>query len=131
MIDIEADVFDCVYESVAPVVPDGCFKSVFLPDPSRFPFATLMEIDNLTDRTNRSSSLTEDYAIVTYEANVYDTTKHGCRTVMSALDDAMVQLGFMRLSAVFVPNLADPNLFRYTARYQAVADQNKVVYRKP
>ena len=118
-----------MFDSVSPVVPAGCFKSEFVPNPSKFPFATLMEIDNLTSRRNRSSSLTEDYAIVTYEANVYDTSKHGCRTVMNTLDDAMVRLGFMRITSQFVPNLADPNLYRYTARYQAIADPNKVIYR--
>lgn len=129
MIDIEADVFNRVYESVSPLVPDGCFKSVFVPNPSKFPFATLMEMDNHTNRANRSSSMTEDYAIVMYEANVYDLTKAGCKTVMSALDDSMVRLGFIRIMSQFVPNLADPALFRYTARYQAVADPNKVIYR--
>lgn len=129
MIDIEADVFNRVFDSVSPVVPAGCFKSEFVPNPSKFPFATLMEIDNLTSRRHRSSSMTEDYAVVTYEANVYDTSKNGCRTVMNALDNAMVNLGFMRITSQFVPNLADQTLFRYTARYQAVTDPNKVIYR--
>lgn len=130
MIDVEADVFNRVYESVAPLVPAGCFKSVFVPNPAKFPFATLMEIDNITDKKNRSTAMDEDYAIVTYEANVYATDKYGCRALMNALDSAMTNLGFMRLSMQHVPNLADNTLFRYTARYQAVADENKVIYRK-
>lgn len=130
MIDIEADVFDRVYGAVSPLVPTGCFKSVYVPNPTKFPFVTLMEMDNLTDRKNRSSAMTEDYAIVTYEANVYAMDKAGCKNVMSALDTAMVNLGFIRLMCQFVPNLADNNIFRYTARYQAVTDANKVIYRK-
>lgn len=130
MIDIEADVFDRVYESVAPLVPIGCLKSVYVPNPSKFPFATLMEMDNLTDRANRSSAMDEDYAIVTYEANVYAMDKFECKDVMNALDTAMVRMGFVRISCQFVPNLADNTIFRYTARYQAVADANKVIYRK-
>ena len=130
MIDVEADVFDRVYATVSSAVPEGCFKSVFVPNPPAFPFATLMEMDNYTDRRNRSTAMTEDYAVVVYEANVYDMTKSGCRSVMNTLDNAMVQLGFMRTMLQFIPNLADPTLFRYTARYQAVADPNKVIYRK-
>ena len=130
MIDIEADVFNRVYESVAPLVPQGCFKSVYVPNPPKFPFATLMEMDNFTDKANRSSALDEEYAVVTYEANVYATDKFDCRDVMNVLDTEMLRLGFHRLSMQFVPNLADNTIFRYTSRYQATTDRNKVIYRK-
>lgn len=130
MIDIEADVFNRVYESVAPLVPGGCFKSVYVPNPPKFPFATLMEMDNFTDKANRSSALDEEYAVVTYEANVYATDKLDCRDVMNALDTEMLRLGFHRMSMQFIPNLADSTIFRYTSRYQAVTDTNKVIYRK-
>lgn len=130
MIDIEADVFNRVYESVAPLVPQGCFKSVYVPNPPKFPFATLMEMDNFTDKANRSSALDEEYAVVTYEANVYATDKFDCRDVMNALDTEMLRLGFQRLSMQFIPNLADNTIFRYTSRYQATTDRNKVIYRK-
>lgn len=130
MIDIEADVFNRVYESVAPLVPQGCFKSVYVPNPPKFPFATLMEMDNFTDKANRSSALDEEYAVVTYEANVYATDKIDCRNVMNALDTEMLRLGFHRLSMQYVPNLADATIFRYTSRYQAVTNANKVIYRK-
>lgn len=130
MIDIEADVFNRVYESVAPLVPQGCFKSVYVPNPPKFPFATLMEMDNFTDKANRSSALDEEYAVITYEANVYATDKFDCREVMNALDTEMLRLGFHRLSMQFIPNLADNTIFRYTSRYQATTDRNKVIYRK-
>lgn len=130
MIDIEADVFNRVYESVAPLVPQGCFKSVYVPNPPKFPFATLMEMDNFTDKANRSSALDEEYAVVTYEANVYATDKFDCRDVMNALDTEMLRLGFQRLSMQFIPNLVDNTIFRYTSRYQATTDRNKVIYRK-
>lgn len=130
MIDIEADVFNRVYESVAPLVPQGCFKSVYVPNPPKFPFATLMEMDNFTDKANRSSALDEEYAVITYEANVYDTDKFDCRNVMNALDTEMIRLGFRRLSMQFIPNLADNTIFRYTSRYQATTDRNKVIHRK-
>ena len=129
MIDVETHVFDYVYEAVSPLVPSGCFKSVYVPNPSKFPFATLMEMDNTTDTKRLSSSSEEEYAIVTYEANVYAQDKFDCREVMDALDTAMTKLGFTRLSMSFIPNLADSTIFRITARYRAEADQNNVIYR--
>lgn len=129
MIDIEADVFDYVYPSVSPLVPNGCFKSVYVPNPSKFPFVTLMEMDNTTDARHRTTSSTEDFSIITYEANVYAMDKFDCREVMDALDTAMIRLGFTRLSMQFIPNLADSTIFRITARYRAAADQNNIIYR--
>ena len=129
MIDVEADVFDYVYPAVLPLVPNGCFKSVYVPNPSKFPFVTLMEIDNATDVKLRTNSSTEEFAVITYEANVYAMDKFDCREVMDALDTAMIRLGFTRLSMQFIPNLADSTIFRITARYRAAADQNNIIYR--
>lgn len=129
MIDVEADVFNYVYPAVSALVPTGCFTSMYVPNPSKFPFATLMEMDNTTDARHRSSSDTEEYAVLTYEANVYAMDKATCRNVMNALDTSMTTLGFTRLSMSFIPNLADSTVFRITARYRAEADTRKVIYR--
>lgn len=130
MIDVEIDVFDRVYPSVTAVIPKKNFKSMYVPNPSSFPFATLMEVDNFTDTKHRSSALDEEYAVVTYEANSYAMDKRQCRRVADAIDKEMVRLNFARLSMQFIPNLADPTLFRIVARYQAIADGNKVIYRR-
>lgn len=129
MIDVEADVFDYVYPFVTAVVPKKNFKSMFVPNPSSFPFVTLMEMDNVTDTNHNSQTGNEEYAVITYEANVYAQNKFGCREAMDALDKAMVRLNFTRLSMQFIPNLADSTIFRITARYRAAADENKVIYR--
>ena len=129
MIDVENAVFDRIYPSVAPLVPEGCFRSVYVPSPPKFPFATLMEIDNQTDTAMRGTALDEEYAIITYEANVYALDKPGCRRVMDALDRAMANLGFMRISLSFIPNLADSAVYRCVGRYRAVADARNVIYR--
>lgn len=129
MIDVENAVFDYVYTSVSQFVPEGCFRSTYVPSPTKFPFATLMEIDNQTDESLRGTAVDEEYAVVTYEANVYAEDKAGCRRVMDVLDRAMIRLGFMRLSLSFIPNLADSTLFRCTGRYRAAADANNIIYR--
>ena len=129
MIDVEDDVFNYVYSDVSALVPSGCFKSVYVPSPPKFPFATLMEMDNISDTRRMTSADEEPFALITYEANVYAMDKPECRSVMSALDTAMIRLGFTRISMSFIPNLADTTIFRMTARYRAEADVNKVIYR--
>ena len=129
MIDVEADVFSAVYPSVAPLVPYGCFKSMYVPRPPAFPFSTLMEVSNRTATRQRGTATLEEYAVLTYEANVYAQDKLTCRRVMNVLDTAMIKLNFTRVSLQFIPNLADSSLFRYTARYTAAVDTNKRIFR--
>ena len=129
MIDVEAAVFDYVYPHISPLVPEGCFRSMYVPNPPKFPFATLMEIDNTVDVRHRSTAVTEEYAVITYEANVYAMDKTECREVMDAMDTALTELGFTRLSMSFIPNLADSTLYRMTARFRATADTRNVIYR--
>ena len=129
MIDVESLVFDRVYASMSELVPEGNFSSQYVPTASSFPFVTLMEMDNMTDTQHQSTALDEEYAIITYEANVYATDKVECREVMDALDRVMIRLNFTRISMATIPNLADRTIFRITARYRAVADQNKRLYR--
>ena len=130
MINAEADVFDYVYQSVSSAVPEGCFSNEYVPVINQLPYATLMEIDNTTDTRHRSTAPNEEFAVVTYEANSYAHTKDECRTVMNAIDDAIVRLGFTRLSMQYVPNLADRTLHRMTARYRATIGADLIVYRR-
>ena len=130
MIDVENHVFDYVYASVSTVVPEGNFVSNYVPAPASFPFVTLMEMDNAVDTRHLSSADEEEYAVVTYEANVYAMDKQECRQIADTLDRAMYRLNFVRLSTGFIPNLADRTIYRMTARYQAVADTNNILYRR-
>jgi len=130
MIDVETDVFDYVYPSVAPLVPEGCFSGVYVSHPPAFPFVTLMEMDNYTYTQFRSSSDEEEYAVITYEANVYAMNKQECRDIMNALDTAMDRLNFTRMNVTFTPNLEDETIFRMTARFRAAADKDKRIYRR-
>ena len=130
MIDVENHVFDYVYASVSTVVPEGNFVSNYVPAPASFPFVTLMEMDNATDTRHLTSADDEEYAVVTYEANVYAMDKQDCRQIADVLDRAMYRLNFVRLSTGFIPNLADRTIYRMTARYQAVADTNNIMYRR-
>ena len=129
MIDVEYDVFDYVYPYVSDLLPEGGFKSEFVPEPAVLPHATLIEMDNYTNRATRSSSDEEEYAVVTYEANVYALDKATCREIMSGIDQALTSLNFERLSMRFISNLADTSIYRYVARFRAMANKDKSMFR--
>ena len=129
MIDVEDDVLDYVYQAVAPLIPEGGFRSVYVPSASAFPCATLMEDDNTTDAGRMDSSGEEKYAVLIYEADVYAMSKAECRTVMKAIDESMTSLNFTRTTMRFISNLADETIFRYRARWRGKANADKTFFR--
>ena len=129
MIDIEIQVFNAVYEHVAPLCVSGGFTSVFVPNPSKFPCASLFEINNITDRRRRSTAESEDFANITFQGEVYAMTKPACREIAAELDEAMCKLGFVRLQMEFIDNRADPRVFRIVGRWLANVDNNHNIFR--
>lgn len=118
MIDVEMEIFNAVYDDVAPLCAKNGFRSVHTPTPTVFPTVTLVEMDNRTDRNRRSTSDHEDFAELTYEAHVYATTKAKCREVFSALDEALARYNFNRFSGAYAPDLGNTQVYEYVARYQ-------------
>lgn len=131
MIDAELKIFNAVRPYVVSLCATNGFKSVYTPTPSAFPTVCLYEMDNATVRKRQSSTPGENFATITYEAQIYAQTKAECRQVFAALDEAMILLGFNRFSGQFIPNADNTKVFRYVARYEAEIDVNGVIYRKP
>ena len=129
MIDVENDIFNRLYDDVAPICAKNCFRIVSTPAPTAFPAVTLFEMDNKTDTTMNSNTLDDDYAILTYETHVYAQTKQKARAVFAELDRLLQRLNMSRLSGDFSPNNANTKVFEYVARYRVKVDQNGVLYR--
>lgn len=119
MIDIEVDVFDAVYPYIADLVPEGGFVSEYVPAPAFLPHVSLMEIDNIPDGKTRETGNSEYSSIVTFEAQVFATSRADCRQIAAALDDAMIgHMGFSKVMGQQIPNQADIRIFRYVARFR-------------
>lgn len=130
MIDVEASIFDAVYEHVAPLVPEGCLTSMYTPEPAGLPFVYLSEIENQTDMRTADSGHHEWSCVIFYEAQVYAESKHECKAIQAALDEAMVEkMGFEKTSGQFVPNLPSPELFRIVSRYKRGVTRTGDLYR--
>lgn len=132
MIDIETIVFDHVYDAIHEMVPPGCLVSEYVHDASKFPFVTLIEIANLIMKGGQDNRLTENYAVIAFDANVYAQTKDECRKIAKAIDDAMTQLQFSRVAPgmQYIQAMQEPFVIRMNARYEAVTD-GREIYRKP
>lgn len=129
MIDVEYDVFDYVYPYVSELLPEGGFKSMYVSSPPVLPHATLVEMDNYTNTYTLSTADEEEFAVLTYEAQTYAYDKATCRQIMAAICTAMHSLGFIRISMRFIENLNDPTIFRMVARFRAMANADKTIFR--
>ena len=130
MIDFEVKIFNRVHGSVAPLCATNQFVSgVIVERPTAFPAASLYELDNRTVTDRQSSTPVENYARISYQLDVYATTKSKCREVFAAADGAMIAMNFSRVSGQFIPNLDNIKVFRYTARYEAIVDNDGNLYR--
>lgn len=131
MIDFEVKIFNRVHASVAPLCAKGKFIStMFSSPPTAFPAASLAEIDNITVTERQSSTPKENFGLVTYQLDVYATSKAECRKVLAAADEAMIALNFNRMSSPFAQSASNEKVFRYTARYEAMIDPEGNIYRR-
>ena len=131
MIDYEVKIFNRVHATVAPLCANKKFVStVISAPPTAFPAASLIEIDNRTIRKRQTSTPVENYALVTYQLDVFATTKSECRSVYAAADEAMIAMNFTRISGQYIDNAGNTKVFRYTARYSAEIDPDGNIYRR-
>lgn len=131
MIDWEVKIFNRVHAKVAPLCAKGKFVStVISEEPTGFPAASLIEIDSRTVNEMQTSTPKENFALLTYQLDVYATTKAKCREVLTAADNAMIAMNFSRMSGQYMNNTANTKVFRYVARYEVIADTEGNLYRR-
>lgn len=131
MIDYEVKIFNTVHKVVAPLCANKKFVSTIITTaPTSFPAASLIEMDNQTVRSRQSSTPAENFALVTYQLDVYATSKSKCREVFAAADNAMIGMNFSRMSGQYVNMPDNLKVFRYVARYEAEIDPEGNIYRR-
>ena len=130
MIDYEVKIFNRVHAAVAPLCAKNKFVSKQIVSETAFPAASLIEMDNTTIRSRQSSTPKENFARITYQLDVYAMKKSDCRAVYAAADAVMIGMNFSRMSGHYNDNAGNPDIFRYTARYEADIDEDGNLYRR-
>ena len=130
MIDFEVKIFNKVHSAVSSLCAKNGFVSKQIVKATAFPAASLIEMDNATVRKRQSSTPRENFALVTYQLDVYAMKKSDCKAVFAAADDMMLKLNFSRMSGRYIDNPGNPDVFRYTARYEAEIDKYGNIYRR-
>lgn len=129
MIDYEVKIFDKVSKVAIPLCAKDRFVSTPIISYTSLPAAGLFEMDNQTVRNKQSSRAGEEFALVTYQLDVVARTKAKCRQIYKAINDQMILLNFNRMSGTYVTYPDNTKIVRYVARYEAMIDQNGMIYR--
>ena len=134
MINIENEIFNILATAVREKYPDSYIVGEYVKAPARFPFVSIVEIDNTAyDRTQTNSSF-ENHADITYEVNIYSNKTSGkkseCKAIASLIDNEFATLGFSRTMLQPIPNVDDATIYRMLGRYRGVVSKDKIVYRR-
>ena len=129
MIDYEVNIFNEVAKVATPICAKGKVSSIYVPSPTAFPALSLYELSNTTVRNRQSSTPTENFSRIMYQMDCYAMSKKACRSLYKTADDTMIAMGFTRISGDYLDNFDSTDVFRYTARYEAVIDRDGNIYR--
>lgn len=126
MIDVETEVYGRCAQALRAAIPGVLVSGDYVRAPSRFPFVSIVEVDNYMTRAHLDSGEAERYATLTYEVAVYSDRAAGrkseCRRILAVVDEVLYRLGARRLSMTPVPNLEDATIYRLVARYRVETD---------
>lgn len=102
--------------------------------PSKFPAATLDEIENITVDRLEDSSDAENFSSLTYRLQVFSNKQSGkkaeARAVFATADGVMRGLGFRRITYTTTPEIYESTIYSITATYEAIADTRGTIYKR-
>ncbi len=134
MIDIENDIFNTVATVVRDKYPDIYMVGEYVKTPPKFPFVSLVEMDNQSYQRTEDSGSSENHASVMYEVNVYSNKTVGkkseCKAIAAVIDEQMLALGFARTMLQPIPNMDDATIYRMVGRYSAIISKDHFIYRR-
>lgn len=130
MIDYSNEIFSAVAEDLRFNFEGIRVVGEYESSPSRFPTATLDETQNVPSHLD--SAKQNKYARLQYRAQVF-TNGEGkralARKIYATLDAKMQELGLFCITYTTTPAIYNSELYCITATYEAVIDQNGVIYR--
>lgn len=133
MIDIENEVYTKVTKPLRSSYDSIHIYNEEVRTPSKFPFVSIVEIDNYVFKRTMDSGSNERHAQVVYEVTVASnkTTvrKKECKEILSLIDDVFNGMGFTRTMTNPIP-MEDATIFKLVARYSAIVSESGKIYNR-
>lgn len=134
MIDLENPLFDDIYRTVKAAHPEAEVSDEYEPENASFPVVTVIsrcegEPPGMIDSSGRMKG-----ANLFAEINAYASRATGykaaAKELITLVCDRMKALGFTLTMCEPIPNRQSDQIYRYAARFTAVADENNIIYRR-
>lgn len=134
MNDYVNEIFNTVATEVRSVHSNVTFSGEYTRRPSKFPAATLDEIENVTVDSLVDSSDVEKYSGLKYRLQTFSNKQSGkkaeARAIFATADKVLCGLGFRRKTYTTTPETYDSTIYSITATYEAIVDANGVLYKR-
>ena len=134
MIDYLNEIFTSVATKVREEHPGITMTGEYTRQPSKFPTATLDEIENVTVDSLEDSSSDETFSGLTYRLQVFSNKQSGkkaeARAIFATADQVLRGLGFRRMTYSTTPEIYESTIYSITATYEAIADVNGTIYKR-
>ena len=134
MIDYLNEIFTGVATKVREEHPGITITGEYTRQPSKFPTATLDEIENVTVDSLEDSSSDETFSGLTYRLQVFSNKQSGkkaeARAIFATADYVLRGLGFRRMTYSTTPEIYESTIYSITATYEAIADVNGTIYKR-
>ena len=102
--------------------------------PSKFPTATLDEIENVTVDRLEDSSAAERFSGLTYRLQVFSNKQSGkkaeARAIFMTANGVLRSLGFRRITYSTTPEIYESTIYSITATYEAIVDMDGTIYKR-
>jgi hypothetical protein len=132
--DIESQVFTRIATELRAQFQGIDVTGMYVPKPASLPSVSVVEMDNSTYLDGMDSSLAEKFTNVAYEVNAYSDKASGrkaeCKRIIDVVSTEFRNMGFVRTFSSPIPNPADPGIYRISARYTAVVDEQNRIFRR-
>lgn len=134
MIDIENEVFSRIATVLREQFSGVFVTSEYTPTPAAFPAVSFVQMDNSAYQQALDSAEIEKYTVLMFQVDCYSNLssnrKSQCKAIMAIIDEQMYNLGFVRISSgpIDMPN-AETSIYRMTARYRAVVNNQNYIFR--
>ena len=124
MIDIENKVITII--NTALESSGATVSSVFVPEPSKFPWVFVEQSSNSTYQPSLDGSLQEHHARVAFTIVVYsNTSKADAKSIAQTIDETMQNIKFTRTDYGYYDE--DRTIHRIVLRYTGIVEAGKTV----
>ena len=134
MIDYLNEIFTSVATTVREEHPGITITGEYTRQPSKFPTATLDEIENVAVDRLEDSSDEERFSALSYRLQVFSNKQSGkkaeARAIFATADGVLRRMGFRRITYSTTPEIYESTIYSITATYEAIAGADGVLYKR-